>query len=140
MSLGEAVLRRAIPKILLAHTVTLCYNKLTISPPTEVTTTMRHRIHDGPAPDSDEAVMISRFHARTKPTPRATLAALQWAADKAGMSYGRFLQTLGPSDEGAIQEEYESFLRERSSEMAARRRVCNDVPVTGGFIISDEDA
>ena len=64
-------------------------------PPTEVTTTMAR--HFGPPPDSDEAVMISRFHARTTSTPRATLSALSWAADKAGMSYGRFLQTLGPA-------------------------------------------
>ena len=63
-----------------------------------------------------------------------------WAADKAGMSYGRFLQTLKKSDEGAIQEEYEEFIAQREREAAARRRVCNDVPVTGGFIISDEDA
>ena len=70
---------------------------------------MRHRMHYGPAPDSEEAVMISRFHARTTSTPRATLSALSWAADKAGMSYGRFLQTLGPGDEGVIQGQYETF-------------------------------
>ena len=60
----------------LVASLSLCYNKLTISPSTEVTTTMRHRMHNGPAPDSEEAVMISRFHARTTSTPRATISAL----------------------------------------------------------------
>ena len=77
--------------------------------------------HFGPPPDSDEAVMISRFHARTTSTPRATLAALSWAADKAGMSYGRFLQTLRHSDEAAIQGQYETFIAQREREMAKRR-------------------
>ena len=36
----------------------------------------RHFMHNGPAPDSEEAVMISRFHARTTSTPRATISAL----------------------------------------------------------------
>ena len=44
--------------------------------PTEVTTTMRHRMHNGPAPDSYDAVMISRFHARTTSTPLAPISAL----------------------------------------------------------------
>ena len=110
----------------LVASLSLCYNKLTISPPTEVTTTMAR--HFSPAPDSEDAVMISRFHARTKPTPRATLSALSWAADKAGMSYGRFLQTLRPTYVPHIQQEYEtdegmkpSYARE------ARRRRQGDV-------------
>ena len=37
------------------------------------------------------------------------------------MSYGRFLQTLGPSDEAAIQEQYEEFIAQREREMAKRR-------------------
>ena len=72
---------------------------------------MRHRMHDGPAPDSDEALMISRWQSTVstvKPTPRATLAALSWAADKADMSYGRFLQTLRPTYVPHIQQEYET--------------------------------
>ena len=83
----------------------------------------RHFMHNGPVPDSDEAVMISRWQStvRTVKAPRATLAALSWAADKAGMSYGRFLQTLGPSDEAAIQEQYEEFIAQREREMAKRR-------------------
>ena len=82
----------------------------------------RHFMHNGPVPDSDEAVMISRWQStvRTVKAPRATLAALSWAADKAGMSYGRFLQTLGPSDEARIQEQYETFIAQREREMAKR--------------------
>ena len=101
----------------------------------------RHFMHDSPAPDSDEAVMISRFHARTTSTPRATLSALSWAADKAGMSYGRFLQTLRPSDEAAIQGQYEVFIAQREREMAKRREGRGGKgAAVDGFIISDEDA
>ena len=41
--------------------------------------------------------------------PRATLAALQWAADRAGLSYGRFMLGLTVRDEIRIQEEYEEW-------------------------------
>ena len=41
--------------------------------------------------------------------PRATLAALQWAADRAGLSYGRFMLGLTARDELQIQEEYEEW-------------------------------
>ena len=93
----------------------------------------RHFMHNGPVPDSDEAVMISRWQStvRTVKAPRATLAALSWAADKAGMSYGRFLQTLRPTYVPHIQQEYEtdegmkpSYARE------ARRRRQGDVCAT----------
>ena len=102
---------------------------------------MRHRMHDGPAPDSDEALMISRWQSTVstvKHTPRATLAALSWAADKAGMSYGRFLQTLRPAYAPHIQQEYEtdegmkpSYAREarrrgRGERGGARRRMRTD--------------
>ena len=46
---------------------------------------------------------ISRQSGRSK----ASLAALQWAADRAGLSYGIFTQRLTPDDEARIQEEYE---------------------------------
>ena len=41
--------------------------------------------------------------------PRATLAALQWAADRAGLSYGRFMLGLTARYELQIQEEYEEW-------------------------------
>ena len=46
---------------------------------------------------------ISRQSGRSK----ASLAALQWAAERAGQSYGIFTQHLSPADEANIQEEYE---------------------------------
>ena len=46
---------------------------------------------------------ISRQSGRSK----ASLAALQWAADRAGLSYDIFTQHLSPADEANIQEEYE---------------------------------
>lgn len=41
--------------------------------------------------------------------PRASLAALQWAAEKAGQSYGIFTQRLTQDDEARIQEEYNEW-------------------------------
>jgi len=46
---------------------------------------------------------------------RASLAALQWAADRAGKSYGVFTQTMTAEDEKHIQEEYEAYKRERDA-------------------------
>ena len=57
------------------------------------------------------------------------------------MSYGRFLQTLRPSDEAAIQGQYEVFIAQREREMAKRRegRVREAEPGVDGFIISDDE-
>ena len=44
--------------------------------------------------------------------PRASLAALQWAAERAGQSYGIFTQRLTPADEARIQTDYETRRRE----------------------------
>ena len=46
--------------------------------------------------------------------PKASIAALQWAADRAGMSYGIFTQRLSAEDEARIQAEYEAWQRENS--------------------------
>ena len=76
-----------------------------------------------------------------KPKPRVSLAALQWAADRAGESYGRFTQRLKPADETRIQEEFEQYRRERQTELAQRRgRPLEAADVTNDeFIITDED-
>ena len=73
--------------------------------------------------------------------PRVSLAALQWAADMAGQSYGVFTQRLTAEDEKRIQEEFEKHKREREAEAAAHRaqRVENDLPTPEGFIINEED-
>ena len=73
--------------------------------------------------------------------PRASLAALQWAADRAGQFYGRFTQRLKPVDETRIQEEFEQYRRERQTELAQRRGKSTTTDDVGNdeFIITDED-
>ena len=116
--------------------------------------TRHYRYPLPPAPD--EHVHLPLGPRLTKPvatTSHASLAALQWASDRAGMSYGRFIHGLRPADEARIQEEYEAFIAQRESESAKRRegRVgkdgaqtnnspTNNAPLPGGFIISDMDA
>lgn len=97
---------------------------------------MAHKPHEIPLPRGP------RNYEPPKPKPRASLAALQWAADRAGKSYGTFTLKLNPADEAAIQEEFEAYKKARNAEVAARRtqRVGNEVPLTGGFIIIDNDA
>ena len=84
--------------------------------------------------DKDHAVVPAR-------KPRVSLAALQWAADRAGLSYGVFTQRLKPVDETRIQEEFEQYRREHLAELAQRRGrpleaadAANDE-----YIITDED-
>ena len=48
---------------------------------------------------------ISRQSGRSK----ASLAALQWVADRAGLYYGIFTQRLTQDDEARIQEEYDEY-------------------------------
>ena len=48
---------------------------------------------------------ISRQSGRSK----ASLAALQWAAEKTGQSYGIFTQSLTVDDEARIQQEYNEW-------------------------------
>ena len=75
---------------------------------------MRNRLHDGPT----EAFQIlngriSRQSGRSK----ASLAALQWAADRAGLSYGIFTQWLTVDDEARIQEEYDEYREQHAAEI-----------------------
>ena len=49
--------------------------------------------------------------------PRASLAALQWAADRAGLSYGIFTQWLTVDDEARIQEEYDEYREQHAAEI-----------------------
>ena len=70
--------------------------------------------------------------------PRASLAALQWAADRAGLSYGIFTQRLKPNEEALIQLEYEDMLRQRRVELALRATQRVDIiPATDEFIIEN---
>ena len=63
---------------------------------------MSRRLNEGEAFE----ILNGRIN-RQSGRPRASLAALQWAADRAGLSYGVFTQHLSPADEANIQEEYE---------------------------------
>lgn len=93
-----------------------------------------HHLHDGP-------FYVSKFKAKPiSPKPLATLAALQWAAERAGQSYGTFTLNLTEVDQRRIQVEYEAYQRERKKELAARACVDNnDTPIPEGYIINDED-
>lgn len=118
--------------------------------PERITTVMTRHYRYPLSPAPDEHVHLPLGPRLTKPvatTSHASLAALQWVSDRAGMSYGHFIQTISPSDEARIQEDYERFIAQRESESAKRRegRVAidgaqsNDTPFPGGFIINDDD-
>ena len=99
---------------------------------------MYNRLHDGPTHLSTGP----RTYQPPAHKSRASLAALQWAADRAGMSYGQFSQRLKREDETRIQEEFEQYRRERQTELAQRRgKSAEAEDVTNDeFIITDEDA
>jgi len=48
---------------------------------------------------------------------KASLAELQWAADRAGLSYGIFTQRLTQDDEARIQEEYDEYREQHAAEI-----------------------
>lgn len=96
---------------------------------------MQHKPHEVPLPRGP------RNYQPPVPKPRVSLAALQWAADRAEMSYGQFSQRLKREDETRIQEEFEAYKREREAAAVARRAqpVDNELPDNDEFIITDED-
>ena len=76
-----------------------------------------HDFHDGP-------FYVSKFKAKAiSSKPKASLAALQWAAELEGVSYGRFTLNLSPADQSRIQAEYEAYIGQRKNELAGRPRV-----------------
>ena len=68
----------------------------------------RHYLHDGPF-----------FNAGPATKPAASIGALQWAAERAGQSFGRFILGLTESDQRRIQTEFDTF----QAEKARKRRV-----------------
>ena len=82
---------------------------------------------------------IKRYRAEEeKPLPRsASIAALSWAAERAGQSYGQFIIGLSTADQQRIQEEFENWKREqnrlKAERMAAKKksRVATDPPNPG---------
>ena len=65
---------------------------------------MSRRLNEGEAFE----ILNGRIN-RQSGRPKASLAALQWAADRAGLSYGIFTQRLTQDDEARIQEEYNEW-------------------------------
>ena len=97
---------------------------------------MSRRLNDGEAFEILNGRVIRPDHG-----PKASLAALQWAADRAGQSYGVFTQHLTPADEARIQLDYEDMLRQRKVEMTRRAAQSVDItPTADESIITDEDA
>ena len=86
------------------------------------------------------AFEILNGRVRHSTEPRASIAALQWAADRAGQSYGIFTQRLTPADEARIQQEFEAYKRERETELARRAQRVRISPDNDEFIITDDDA
>ena len=92
-----------------------------------------HHLHDGP-------FYVSKFKAKPiSPKPLATLAALQWAAEKAGQSYGVYTLNQAEADQKRIQVEYEAYRRERKKELATKKRVTASSAPDLTFILTDED-
>ena len=80
---------------------------------------MRNRLHDGPT----HLPTGPRINEHVPPTKRirASLAALQGAADRAGLSYGIFTQHLTPEKEAQIQQVYDDYRKQRTKELQQRR-------------------
>lgn len=98
---------------------------------------MRRKLHDGPS----EFVITG---GRIKPPPLkpvASIAALQWAADRAGRSYGQFCLGLRREDEARIQAEFEAWMREREEEQAARAKARAEAESEGlSDVLPEDDA
>ena len=85
---------------------------------------MYRRMHDGP---THLPTGPRNYEALPKAKPRASLAALQWAADRANQSYGTFSLSLTPEDETRIQAEFDFFKQEREIATQSHRAEGNEV-------------
>ena len=86
---------------------------------------MYHKMHDGPTHLSTGP---RNYQAIPKAKPRASLVAIQCAADRANQSYGAFSFNLSPEDEARIQAEYETYKADR--EAAAEACRTGHIPMT----------
>ena len=73
---------------------------------------MSRRLNEGEAFE----ILNGRIN-RQSGRPKASLAALQWAADRANMPYGIFTQRLTQDDEARIQEEYDEYREQHAAEI-----------------------
>lgn len=70
-----------------------------------------------------------------------SIEALSWAAERVGLSYGRYTLSLSPEQQRRIQEEYEAWKRKLAQERAEKSKGFTESlssPFTGGILI-DED-
>lgn len=70
-----------------------------------------------------------------------SIEALSWAAERVGLSYGRYTLSLSPEQQRRIQEEYEAWKRKLAQERAEKSKDFSESlssPFTGGILI-DED-
>ena len=88
----------------------------------------------------EDAFEILNGRVRRSTKPRASIGALQRAADRAGQSYGIFTQRLTPADEAQMQQEFEAYKRERETELARQAQRVRISPDDDEFIITDDDA
>ena len=66
--------------------------------------------------DGDAFEILNGRVCRPSSRPKASLSALQWAADRANQSYGVFILHLTPEDEMRIQKEYYAYKAERDGD------------------------
>lgn len=106
-----------------------------------------HHLHDGPPRDVYLPLGPRHLPPAPKKKPAASLAALQWATERAGQSYGRFILNLTEGEQGRIQEQYEAWKDgekrvsiEAAQQAAQTSQPCVDNSAAGEvFIITDED-
>ncbi len=58
------------------------------------------------------------------------MAAIAWAADRAGVSYGRIVSTYSPIDLDRIYIDYEEYLREKAEKLCEIEKVDIKGPVS----------
>ena len=95
----------------------------------------RRKLYDGLS--DDFRIQGGRIYRR----PVASIAALQWAAERADLSYGVFTLSLTEADQSRIQAEYEAYIGQRKG--SARRETVHpavdNAASTTPYIISDKD-
>lgn len=89
---------------------------------------------------SDISVNVSGYHMKQR-VDVVSINALSWAAERAGLSYGRFTLSLSSEEQKRIQAEYEEWKRKLAaerSESAAERTVYPSNPFSAGILL-DKD-
>lgn len=89
---------------------------------------------------SDISVNVIGHHMKQR-MDVVSIDALSWAAERAGLSYGRFTLSLSPKEQKRIQAEYEEWKRKLARERAERtaeRSVHPANPFSAGILL-DED-